>query len=516
MKMHAGLLTGIILCGAFFLRAQDNFQISFSASGDDVIEWIIPSNDGNLVLAGNTNSFDPSGDGLIIKTDQHGNVIWSKIFGGPGWDEIVKIISCADSGYVTIGYTNSYGQGDRDAWITRISEDGEVVWSYSFGTYYWDAARGIIQTKRGDFIVVGHEESFDVAFILDLNSHGELQWKKEFYQDIVIWFNEVYENDERELYFTGAINHDGFGIHDTFIMETDSTGEIVRCKYYGEYDNDSFRSLIPYQDGFLAVGDTWSWQNHQLGWMALLNKDLQIKKAVVLGDDNVNQYLESACFISNSIFADLKLTNGNSYIIKLDSLLALKQSWQFNPGYSAYSSHMISLEDSSIVFSGSVTDNLTLRKDIYLTKFHPGEFSTNCNIVPHETFIMDVVVQSTDLETNEITNYSVYEPINIERTDIALESHNLCLTMEVDDPVINEHDLTGILLYPNPASGSVQITINSDEVPKYIVFYNQMGVQVRSLHPVNKSFNIKGLEPGVYLVELIFREYTINRRLIII
>jgi hypothetical protein len=516
MKTRLGLVSCIIMFGTFFLQAQYNFQMSYSAISDDVIEWIIPSNDGNLVLAGNTNSFDSYGDGLIMKTDQEGNIIWSKILGGPGLDVIVKIASCTDSGYVAIGYTNSYGQGDRDAWITRISESGLVDWSYSFGTYSFDAARGIIATNDGGFIVVGQEETFDVAFILALNSHGELQWKKEFYQDIVIWFNDVYENDDGELYFTGAINHDGFGIHDTFVMETDPTGNVVRCKYYGHYDNDSFRSIMPYGYGFLVVGDTWSWQNHMLGWMALLNKDLEITKAVILGDNNSNQYLESACFISNSIFADVKLTNGTSYIIKLDSLLNYKQSWQFNPGYTSYSSHMISLDDNILVFSGSVTDDQTQLKDVYLTKFHPGEMTTECNDVPHETFIMEVEVQSADLETHEITNNAVYERITIESNDITLESQNLCLINAIDNPLINDNDLSDVLLYPNPVSGSVQISIKSDEIPVSVIFYNQIGMNVKSLQPVNKLLDIKGLEPGVYIVELIFRENIIRKRLLII
>jgi hypothetical protein len=516
MKMRLALITCIILFGALFLRAQYNFQMSYSASGDDVIEWLIPANDGNLVLAGNTNSYDPAGDGLIMKTDQDGNIIWSKKLGGPGMDVIVKIVPCSDSGYVAIGYTNSYGQGDRDAWITRISEEGDVVWSYSFGTYSYDAARGIIATNEGGFIVVGQEETFDVAFILALNSHGELQWKKEYYQDIVIWFNDVYETDEGELYFTGAINHDGFGIHDTFTMETDPTGNIVRCKYYGDYENDSFRSIMPYLDGFLVVGDTWSWQGHQLGWMAKINKDLDIEKSVVLGENDANQFLESACFISNSIYADIKFTSGNSYIIKLDSMLNLIQSWQFNPGYTSYSSHLISLENNLLVFSGSVTDNQTLTKDIYLTKFHPGEMTTECNDVAHETFLMDVEVQSAYLETHEITNNAVYERITLESTDITLESRNLCLVNAVDNPSIKENDLYGILLYPNPATGSVQISIKSDEIPVSVVFYNQVGMKVMSLHPDNNIIDIRALKPGVYIMELVFREYTLKRRLLVI
>jgi hypothetical protein len=37
-----------------------------------------------------------------------------------------------------------------------------------------------------------------------------------------------------------------------------------------------------------------------------------------------------------------------------------------------------------------------------------------------------------------------------------------------------------------------------------------------SIHPLNNTIDIGGLEPGVYIMELIFREKILKRRLIII
>lgn len=510
MKVRKGLLTGILLFSAFSFRAQENFQFSYSGNNDEVMEWVIPANDGNLILAGNTNSYD-SGDGLIMKTDLNGNILWSRTIGGQFTDEIVRIIACNDGGYVAVGNTNSYGQGDKDAWVTRITEDGMVDWSFCFGTYLFDAARGVIQTKSGGLIVVGHEETFDVAFILALTSRGEIQWKREYFQDIVIWFNDVFEDEEGDLYFPGAINHNGFGIHDTFIMKTDSAGNFISCKYYGDYNNDSFRTIVPYLDGFLVVGDTWSYQTHQMGWVARLDSDLNIEKSVVVGNNDVNQYLESACFISNEIFVDLKLTDGNSYIVELDSSLEFQQSWQFDAGYSSYSSHLISQADSSIVFSGSITDDQTHHKDIFMAKFHPGDFTTDCNMIPHSTYIQQVEVQSADLATYEITNNAVYELLSIESSPILLNPFNLCLNTSTDDHFADQDLQPEIRFYPNPASGTVQI----NEVPVSIVFYNIFGSRVLKINPDDNSIDIGGLKPGVYITDLDFGIYIVRKRLVV-
>jgi gliding motility-associated-like protein len=432
-KVRLIFLTGIFLFVAILLHAQNNFQITYSAAGDEIIEWIIPANDGNLILGGSTNSLDSDGDGLIIKTDLNGNIIWSKVIGGSGVDQIVRMIPCFDGGYVAIGSTTSYGQGSLDAWITRINEDGEVVWSDCFGTYSNDAARGILQTSNGDFIVVGQDDDFGGAFMLCLNSQGDLLWKKEYFKGIVCWFNDAYETADGGFRLIGVLNFSGFGVHDNFILQTNSTGNFISCKYYGGQDSDSFRYIIPYEDGFLIVGDTWSYQNNCLGFLAKTNSNLVIENAIVFGDININQSLESACIISNSICVSIKLPNKNAYIIEFNSDLTIKNSWQFNPGDAAYSSHIISLQDNSVLFSGSSTDDLTHRKDAYLTKFDPEEIAYSCNTVPHSTFIESVNMPSSSMSLSEINNSPTFVKLNSVSSNISLQTERLCLVPPVAD-----------------------------------------------------------------------------------
>ncbi len=85
----------------------------------------------------------------------------------------------------------------------------------------------------------------------------------------------------------------------------------------------------------------------------------------------------------------------------------------------------------------------------------------------------------------------------------------------IDDSAIDEQEQMTDLLYPNPASGSVQIGCKPGEVPEAVVFYNQVGIKVISLHPLNNTLDIRGLEPGVYIVKLVFRENILIRRLVI-
>lgn len=668
MKLRLQLITGIFFFCVFVLRSQDNFQITYSANGNEVIEWLVQSTDGGLLLGGNSNPLNTNSDGILIKTDLNGNILWSKIFGGAGEDEVVTVISCLDGGCAVIGYENSYGNGDYDGWISRFNTNGDVVWSDFFGTPTWDNTTSIIQTKNGGFMAVGHNNYFSSAFMLSLNSEGEMLWKKEYMAGELCWFTNVYETEEGGFYFTGALDHSGFGMSDAFILETDAAGNLIRSKYYGGSDNDNFRSLIPYQDGFLAVGDSWSWQGCQLGWIVKINLNLTVEKAIVFGDINANQRLESVSLISNSMFMALKHTGGNAYVVELDSLLTLKESWQFNPGDAAYSSHMINLQDNTVIFSGSITNNQTLQKDIYLTKFHPEDLTYDCNTVPHSTSLLNIDVPSSSLDLYEVDNNAVFQHLDIENSDFSLQTQKLCIPPPladflyadeacvnvpisiinesqdgdsykwyfeggtpatsdsinpgsiiyenpgyysiklvvnneggadsivkyitiyqgfgfslgpdttillssslqfvafgeydsllwstgdttsylvvqatdlelgdnqiwldiydwpcinsdtininvVDNSSINENIYPDILLYPNPVGKYSQIALKSADIPTSVVFYNQIGAEVLKLHPIDNLLDVRCLEPGVYIVELTFREYILKRRLIII
>jgi PKD repeat protein len=424
MIMRVMLITGILLMSPFLLSAQDNFQFSYSANGDDVIEWIIPSNDGNLILAGNTNSMNPSRDGLIIKTDLGGNIIWSKIIGGPGWDEISRIISCSDGGYVAVGFTSSYGQGDRDAWIIRIDERGEVVWSSCFGIYSWDGARAVTQLSNGQFMVVGQTDNFTYGFMLLLDAQGNMLWKKEMTRDGRFWFNSVIPKDDGGYFLTGALNYYGFGIHDTFIMEADPPGNLVKGRVYGSGHDDSFRFLIPWKNGFLAFGDTWSWNGRQLGWIAEINKNLEIGKSIVVGDLNVNQSLFSACTVNGSIYSALQMNNQAAYLIKLDSTLRISNYWMFNPGNGAYSAAVINI-GRDLVFSGFYNDLQDFSKNIYLARFDPDS-NVDCNVQTPSGYVYSFSAQTGILDYVETSSSAVYQKLNITSSDVFLLKEDLC------------------------------------------------------------------------------------------
>jgi hypothetical protein len=98
--------------------AQTMFQKHYGGQYDDGGGSVLQTDDGGYIVAAQTFSFGTgTSDIYIIKTDAFGNEIWSKVYGGNGWDAPFGIIPANNTGYIIVGQTSSFGAGASDAFL---------------------------------------------------------------------------------------------------------------------------------------------------------------------------------------------------------------------------------------------------------------------------------------------------------------------------------------------------------------------------------------------------------------
>ena len=163
------------------------WERTFGGSWDDRATDIIQTTEGGYAVAGYTLSKvagEKDKDAWVVKLDNQGNLLWDNTFGGSDWDEANSIIQTTDGDYLVAGGTASKGVGEFDVWIVKLNSQGNIIWDKTFGGSDDDTANSIIQTTDGGYAIAGYRGKGagrdDDAWIIKLDEKGNLLWDKTF------------------------------------------------------------------------------------------------------------------------------------------------------------------------------------------------------------------------------------------------------------------------------------------------------------------------------------------------
>jgi uncharacterized delta-60 repeat protein len=221
--------------------------------------------DGGYIVAGTTYSFGAqTGDFWLLKLNPDGSILWQKIYGGTGDDEAYSVRQTSDGGYIAAGTTNSFGAVGYDAWVLKVDSTGGVVWAKSYGGTSFDIAYSIKQTSDGGYIVAGSTNSFgiggsDHAWILKLNSTGEITWQKIYGGSGNDEASCIQQTLDGGYIVAGDTNSIGAGYDDCWVFKLNSTGSVLWSYTYGGSDYDDAYSIEQTSDGgYIVAGTTYS------------------------------------------------------------------------------------------------------------------------------------------------------------------------------------------------------------------------------------------------------------------
>ena len=204
----------------------DGWSTFFGAEGYDNGYAIAHDSEGNAWIAGQTassalgkDSFDNTAnggwDGIVAKFNPDGHLLWSRYLGGTS-DDSARSITIDESGNAwVVGWTRSGGwvsggfdhqdNGGSDAFVARLSPDGEMLWSSYLGGASDDEAWDVAIDSTGDAWIVGETQSSDWTTGGFDTIHGggdDVLLAKVTPSGSLLWSG----------YFGGSGNDNGFGI----------------------------------------------------------------------------------------------------------------------------------------------------------------------------------------------------------------------------------------------------------------------------------------------------------------
>ncbi len=179
-------------------------------------------------------------DVCVIKYSKNFNRVWTKAFGGALNDAGMDGIELCDNNYGILAYTYSTGAGDRDVWYLKLSPDGDLISSTTYGGSGYEEPQQII-SNGCDVYIAGHSSSFGNpehhAYLLKINENGTKIWENTYGTAHHDGFQAVtFTADKSGLIATGRSMQSTTGPEDLFVVCTDLNGKELWRKKYGEAD----------------------------------------------------------------------------------------------------------------------------------------------------------------------------------------------------------------------------------------------------------------------------------------
>ncbi|MDH4212133.1 MAG: T9SS type A sorting domain-containing protein [candidate division WOR-3 bacterium] len=166
---------------AFDDNGNQNWIRSYGGSSYDGGTSIDTTTNG-YIIGGFTNSYGAGGsDVWLVRTNASGISQWTQTFGGVENDWASSVASTADGGYIIAGYTASYGAGSWDAYLIKTDSNGDSIWTRTYGGNLYDAALHVFQTDDGGYIITGFTGGIGEwiggdIWIMKIDENGDELW----------------------------------------------------------------------------------------------------------------------------------------------------------------------------------------------------------------------------------------------------------------------------------------------------------------------------------------------------
>ncbi|WNJ19182.1 T9SS type A sorting domain-containing protein [Pontibacter sp. G13] len=266
-----------------------HWQKSLGGSGtDECRAGAVTLADGGLILAGHTASTDGDitsnagkSDVWVVRLDSTGSIVWQHTFGGSEDDFAEGISLATDGGVFIAGASRSsngavgLNQGFWDFWVLKVSAQGTLEWSNTFGgsgtdwAYDVETARdggcliaGSTYSSNGD--VTGHHGEND-AWIVKVDKYGDLEWESAIGGSDSETIYDIEMDASGFISYAGqSFSNDGdvgqnLGKGDGWLAQVDLQGNLVWEMTMGGSDNDAIHAMtFTPAGGFFFAGETYS------------------------------------------------------------------------------------------------------------------------------------------------------------------------------------------------------------------------------------------------------------------
>jgi hypothetical protein len=237
--------------GATFESVQQTNDLGYIVLGSQDITYIVS------LIKNRSISYGGGCDIWLKKTDEDGNTLWDRTFGGSdaNFNFGQSVSQTSDGGYIITGTKGE--DFENDLWLIKTDAYGNDQWNKTFIS---GVGNSVQQTKDGGYIIAGYQSgNMRDVWLIKTDVNGNMLWNKTF---------GIIDNGlsiSEEGYSVQQTSDGGYIIlgksdanrGDIWLIKTDSNGNKQWDRTIGGSDFDRGYSVQQTKDGgYVIAGET--------------------------------------------------------------------------------------------------------------------------------------------------------------------------------------------------------------------------------------------------------------------
>jgi hypothetical protein len=255
--------------GDFYLvkadvNGKEIWSRTYGGTEDEIAGSVERTRDGGFILVGTTRSFGAGKkDVYVVRTNSNGDQIWDNHYGSEANDVGYGVKETTDGGYVVVGATEGTASGTWDVCLIRIDAQGEALCHRTWDAGGYAVGYSVVEAADLGFFVSGYKDPFGSdkwnVVLIRTDEDGQLIWSTTYGGEGNDRADAMQQTADGGLIIAGATDGSGSGGWDMYLLRTDAEGNELWGRTYGGGDTDGAECVIQTRDGgFLMAGGTYS------------------------------------------------------------------------------------------------------------------------------------------------------------------------------------------------------------------------------------------------------------------